>query len=321
MPLWTNPCFRQKTRPMGRLQRTHPKAASWRAREQGRVTLIFNPAGGLGDTKPRPHGRTEQKQEQDTLDTENINTSVWLQSPFTSFSYQDPGSRANKRQICSRGPALATLSSEKTEVRIQSPIRWLLPQSVSGETEEPAAAVPTAHYTASQTPPWSIWAIFNQSSAPQGSLVQRINNFQAENQNLVNKIKPNLFFPFVLSPVSHAHRGPHVEVLSSVLQTRAARLEWLSPQLSSVAVSRSTSHARQFKMAAGARVQRGGSCAKRRLTAPQPARAVCKGCLPWHRPPEPCAAGIGWAKQLVPLSSACSIMVLVKMKNVSFIFT
>ena len=160
--------------------------------------------------------------------------------------------------------------------------------------------------------------------------MQRINNFQAENQNLVNKIKPNLFFPFVLSPVSHAHRGPHVEVLSSVLQTRAARLEWLSPQLSSVAVSRSTSHARQFKMAAGARVQRGGSCAKRRLVCKEAAHstaardgagAVCKGCLPWHRPPEPCAAGIGWAKQLVPLRSACSIMVLVKMKNVSFIFT
>lgn len=125
MPLWTNPCFRQKTRPVGRLQRTHPKAASWRARERGRVTFIFNPAGGLGDTKPRSHGRTEQKQEQDTSDTENINTSVWLQSPFTSFSYQDPGSRANKRQIRSRGPALATLSSEKTEVRIQGPIRRL----------------------------------------------------------------------------------------------------------------------------------------------------------------------------------------------------
>lgn len=59
--------------------------------------------------------------------------------------------------------------------------------------------------------------------------MQPINNFQAEKQNLVNKIKPNLFFPFVLSPVSHAHRGPHVEVLYSVLQTRVASVEWLPP--------------------------------------------------------------------------------------------
>ena len=122
MPLWTNPCFRQKTRPMGRLQRTCPEGASWRAREWGRVTFIFNPAGGLRDTKPRSHGKTEQKQEQDTLDTENINTSVWLQSPLTSFSYQDPGSRAKKRQLCSWAPALSTLFSEKTKVWIQSPI-------------------------------------------------------------------------------------------------------------------------------------------------------------------------------------------------------
>ena len=88
--------------------------------------------------------------------------------------------------------------------------------------------------------------------------MQPINNFQAENQNLVNKIKPNLFF-LLCSVQFHMLTVSHVEVLSSVLQTRAARVEWLRHQLSSVAVSRSTSHARQSKMAAGGRVQRGGS--------------------------------------------------------------
>ena len=75
----------------------------------GRLTFVFGPAGWLRDVEP--HSRAE-------AGTGYIseNTKMWLQYSLTSFSYQDPSSRANKRQVCSWAPALGTLSSEKTEV-------------------------------------------------------------------------------------------------------------------------------------------------------------------------------------------------------------